>query len=82
MSMLNYQGSVFVSIDCKESCAALGIRLIHTGTESHNSLGSGRRFHATLRRTYKKVSFDHPLVPPDVRLAMYVHAMNSTQGPE
>jgi hypothetical protein len=25
---------------------------------------------------------DHPLVPPDVRLAMYVHAMNTTQGPE
>jgi hypothetical protein len=82
MSMLTDQGSVFLSRDWKASCAALGIRLRHTGTESHNSLGTGERFHAPLRRIYNKVSLDHPLVPPDVRLAMSVHAMNTTQGPE
>jgi hypothetical protein len=56
MSMLTDQGSVFLSIDWKASCAALGIRLRHTGTESHNSLGTGERFHAPLRRIYNKVS--------------------------
>jgi transposase InsO family protein len=80
--MLTDQGSVFLSRDWKASCAALEIPLRHTGTESHHSLGTGERFHAPLRRIYKKVFLDHPLVPPDVRLAMSVHAMNTTQGPE
>jgi Reverse transcriptase (RNA-dependent DNA polymerase) len=82
MSMLTGQGSIFLSRDWKASCAALGILLWQTGTESHNCLGTGERFHAPLRRIYNTVSLDHPLVPPDVRLAMTVHAMNTTQGPE
>jgi hypothetical protein len=82
MPMLTDQCIVFLSRDRKASCAALGIRLRHTGTELHNSLGTGERFHAPLRRIYNKVSLDHPLVPPDVRFAMSVRAMNTTQGPE
>jgi hypothetical protein len=59
-SMLTDQGSVFLSRDWKASCAALGIRLRHTGMESHNSLGTGERFQALLRHIYNKVSLDHP----------------------
>jgi hypothetical protein len=82
MSMLTDQGSVFLLREWKSNCAALGIRLRHTVTESHNSLGTRERFHAPLRRIYNKVSLYHPLVPPDIRLAISVHAMNTTQGPE
>jgi hypothetical protein len=82
VSMLTDRGSVFLSRDWIPSCAALGICLRHTEIESHNSLGTGERFHAPIRRLYNKVLLDQPLVHPDVRLAMSVHAMNATQGPE
>jgi hypothetical protein len=64
MSMHTDQGSIFLSREWKSNCAALGIRLRHTGTESHDSLGTRERFQASLRRIYNKVSLDHPLVPP------------------
>jgi hypothetical protein len=76
------QGSVFLSKEFTTNCAALGIHLRHTGTESHNSLGSGETFHGPLRRIYGKLQRYHPNIPDDVRLSMSVHAMNITSGPD
>jgi len=81
-SMLTDQGSAFVSKEWKYNCELAEIELRHTGTESHNSLGSAETYHALLRRTYQKTRMDHPTVPVDVSLALTVKAMNSTVGPD
>jgi hypothetical protein len=80
--VLTDQGYVFLSNEFSTNCAALGINLRHTATESHNCLGTGERFHGPLRKIIGKLKLDHPLVLDAVRLAMAVHAMNITAGPE
>jgi hypothetical protein len=64
------------------NCAALGIHLRHTGIESHNSLGTGERFHGPLQRVMGKLKHDHPRIPDSVGLSMAVHALNITAGPK
>jgi hypothetical protein len=73
---------VFVSAQFAEKCARSDIFLEHTGTESHNSLGSGETYHSTLRRVYKKVAEDHPSLAPPDRLLCAVSALNSLAGPD
>jgi transposase InsO family protein len=48
-SVLTDQGSVFLSAQWKHACDLGKIHLRHTGTESHNSLGSGEQIHSKLR---------------------------------
>jgi hypothetical protein len=76
------QGSVFMATHWKTACELSNIHLRHTGTESHNSLGSGERFHSPLRRIYEKISLEFPTIPEHVRLALSVKAMNDICGPE
>lgn len=56
MEMLTDQGSAFANSKLwKQNCSDVEITLRHTGTESHNSLGAGERYHALLRRVYNKI---------------------------
>lgn len=80
--MLTDQGSVFVSKEWEYNCELAKIELKHTGTESHNSLGSDETYHALMRRVYCKTRAEHPTVPEDVSLALTVKAINSTVGPD
>jgi transposase InsO family protein len=81
-SMLTDQGSLFTSSDWHAACDTAKIQLRHTGTESHNSLGTGERYHGPLRRIFKKVSDEYPSVSADLQLALSVKAMNDSIGPE
>lgn len=38
----------------------VGVKVIFTGNESHNSLGSGERYHDPLRRIYSQVRYSEP----------------------
>ena len=81
-SMLVDQGSAFLSDEWKYACNIHDISLISTGTESHNSLGAGETYHAYLRRTYNKVSQEHPSIPEEVILALSIKAINDCTGPK
>ena len=80
-SLLTDQGSVFLSKEWAYNCESSEIKLHHTGTESHNSLGIGEKYHSNLRTIYQKVCCDHRNIPEDVALAKSVQAMNETVGP-
>ena len=52
-----------------------------SGTQSHNSIGIGERYHAPLRNTYLKLCQKHPNVDSDLILAIATKAINDTLGP-
>lgn len=79
--ILTDQGSVFISKEWNSNCDLAQIRLIHTGTESHNSLGLCEKYHSTLRTIFQKLRCDFPNLPCDIALAKSVQAMNETVGP-
>jgi transposase InsO family protein len=81
-SILTDQGSLFTSADWHAACNMARIHLRHTGTESHNSLGAGERFHSPLRRIFKKVTIEYPSVTAELRLSLSIKAMNDCVGPE
>lgn len=80
-AILTDQGSVFTSANFTASCVEHGITLRHTGTESHNSLGSGETYHSPLRNIYDKLRFEFPQVAQDVLLQCSIYAINATAGP-
>ena len=80
-SLLTDQGSVFLSKEWAYNCETSEIKLHHTGTESHNSLGIGEKYHSTLRTIYQKGRCDHRDLPENIALAKSVQAMNETVGP-
>lgn len=59
-----------------------GVKVEHTGTESHNSLGIGERYHQPLRNTLRKMFITHPKADFDTALALATKALNDTLGPE
>jgi Reverse transcriptase (RNA-dependent DNA polymerase) len=75
-------GSVFTSTRFAEITGNAGISLQVSGVESHNSLGSGERYHEPLRRTYLKVRMDYPQIQPQLALRLAIKALNDTAGPE
>ncbi len=50
--------------------------------EAHNSLGSGERCHAPLRRIFLKIREEYPKIDKNIVLKLAVRAMNDTMGPE
>jgi hypothetical protein len=80
-AILNDQGSVFTPADWHSANNDSRIQLRHTGTESHNSLGTGERHHIPLRRLFKKVTTEYPAMTAELRLALSVKAMNDCVGP-
>jgi hypothetical protein len=81
-SILTDQGSVFQSEDWKNACEGAGIILRSTGTESHNSLGVGERYHHPLRRIFEKISFDYQSLDQETALSIATKTMNDLAGPE
>lgn len=75
-------GSVFTSELFQMCCVEHGILLRFTGTESHNALGAGERYHHPLRKVYNKLREDYPAMADDVLLQCAVFAMNTTVGPD
>jgi hypothetical protein len=76
------QGTQYKSPRWKELTDALGLELILSGVESHNSIGPGERYHGRLRRIFRKVRYDYPNLTPDISLRLVVKAMNDTMNPE
>ena len=76
------QGSVFNSELFTQACKQFGIIMKPTPTESHNSLSSCERYHAPLRRIYKKLQIEFPRLNEDTRLSLAVQALNNTAGPD
>ena len=75
------QGPQFTSAAWKALATSAGVDLLWSGVESHNALGTGERYHAFLRRIYRRVRKEHPLVLPPGALSLAVAAMNQTAGP-
>lgn len=76
------QGSAFTSIRWTRLCDTAGIECQESGIEHHNALGSGERYHDTLRRIFKKVKHEHPGMNREIALRIAVKAINDTMGPE
>jgi hypothetical protein len=75
-------GSVFNSEAFVQTCAAHEIKMRTTAVESHSTIGVGERYHAPLRRIYRKLRDENPDVQKEVLLQCAVFAMNSTLGPD
>ena len=78
--MLTGHGSIFLSKEWRFNCDRVDISLQNTGTENHNSLGIGEKYHSTMRTLNKKVAHEHLYLPRDVALALSVQAMNCKFG--
>lgn len=61
---------------------ANGIELRFSGTESHNSIGPGERYHGPLRRIFRILRNRYARIEPEVILRYAVKAMNDSMGPE
>lgn len=76
------QDSVFTSKEWRQLSADAGVEIEFSGVESHNALGVGERYHAPLRRIFRKIREDTPSVDPDIALKLATKAMNDSLGPE
>lgn len=54
----------------------------YSGVESHNSLGSGERYHGPLRRIFNKIKYDNSKMKRELVLSLTLKAINDTMGPE
>ena len=59
---------------------SVGVELRILGIEAHNSLGTGEKLHAPLRRTYRKKTFEFPQIDSNIALKLSIKAMNDTNG--
>lgn len=78
--ILAYQGSVFLSNKWNSNCELAKIKLIHTGTESHNSLSLCEKYYATLRTIYQKWRCDFPNLTCHISLQKSVQTINEAVG--
>ncbi len=63
------------------SCSRMGVITKESPTQSHNSLGLCGRYHSIIRRIFNKLTEDFPDLERDARLALAVHAIKNTAGP-
>ena len=75
------RGPCFNSDEWSSYLQATGIKRKDSGIESHNSLGSGETYHDFLRKVYNRVRSEHRAIPKEDTLALAVHAINCTAGP-
>lgn len=76
------QGSAFTSLRWTRRCDAVGTESKLSGVDSHNSLGSGERYHEPLRRVYRKIREVYPKMKKETTLRLAIKAYNDTLGPE
>jgi len=60
---------------------AVGTKPIQSGVETHNALGAGKRYHASLWQIYRRVRADHPTLAGEHALSLALSALNQTAGP-
>ncbi len=75
-------GSCFTSNFFKNNSVQFGIIPKEIPCESNNSMGSGERYHAPLRRIYKKLKVEYSNLNNPTTLAIAVHGLNKTANPE
>jgi hypothetical protein len=75
-------GSVFRSHLFEQCCFEHGITLQFTGTEQHNALGTGEKYHHPLTKDFLKFHQDYPTIKRQVLLQCAIFAMNTTLGPD
>ena len=63
-------------------CSQLGIVLKATPTQSHNSLSLCEIYHSPIKRVYRKLQNDDPDQDKHERLALSVHPVSNTAGPD
>ena len=63
-------------------CSQLGIISKETRTQSHSSLALCERYHSLFKRVYRKLKDEDPAQDRHQRLALSVHAVNSTADPD
>ena len=76
------QESSIMSKGWEAMAAAHGIELQKSGVESHNSLGTGERYHQPLRRVFSVLRARRPNLDPEVLLRYAIKGINDTMGPE
>ena len=76
------QGSAFTSVRWTRLCDMVGTEIQLSGVEAHNALGSGERYHAPLRRIFRKIRNEEPKLDMSIVLQLAVKAINDTMGPE
>ena len=76
------QGSVFTSQFLQNSTKHLGIITKGVPVEAHNALSVGERYHAPLRRIFKKIQLEYPMLNRDLILSIAVICLNNTAGPD
>ncbi len=82
MKMRVDQSSVFTSIRWTHRADAVRTVVQTSSVESHNSIGSGERYHAPLRRVFNKIVPEDPKIDRKTALQLAVKAMNDTMGPD
>ena len=82
MKMRLNQGSAFNSVRWKHRDDGVRTVVQTSGVESHNSIGSGERYHAQLRRVFNKIILEDPKIERKMALQLAVKARNDTMGPE
>ncbi len=80
MKMRVDQGSAFTSVRWTRRADAVGTIVQTSGVESHNSIGSGERYHATSRRIFYKTKHENSKMHRKIALRISVKAMNDTMG--
>lgn len=75
------QSSVFTSRFWDDVTALHGIELEILGIESHNSIGSGERYHAPLRLIFRVIHSKYLKLSCKVALCLALKASNDTMGP-
>ena len=57
-----------------------GINVDISGVESHNSVGTGERYHDPLRQVFDKIMADHTNLDPEIALRLAVKGINDTKS--
>lgn len=73
----SFRASVFHDL-----ARANGIELCFSGTESHNSIDPGERFHGPLRRISRILRHEYNRIEPEIIPRYAIKAMKDSMGPE
>ena len=65
-----------------EICDLHDVEWLKSGIQHHNAQGIGERYHAPMRKTYRKLKVEFPQMNKHLLLSMSVRAGNGTLGPD
>lgn len=73
-------GSQFTSQKWIELAKKVGVKIVTSAVEIHNSLGAGERYHHPLRRIFNKIRYGEPTIDPHMALKVSVKAIIDTMN--